>query len=283
MINTSKDYVRIQNQNEQIKLAKYATQNSDVLCRKTLILENGNFLQKDIDKLECNLPNNLLTIQFRKISQTILFNIESATNLINFQSKVANKIVVVPKLASFEEFNSLDSMMNEQYTLTLFSDMDEITLHSILDHSKKNYKVNNIEIFSRRGGDGIRKIAMLGKKYSNFFNMGIINIWANDGKNYSGTTPEIYFSNFGFTYFSKELMFNGRKPTYYKKFNLETCKYEIISEEQLKLMYGINSIEKLFCDNFTLINQKLNSFVSKSITNINSEVSYLGLNVQLNN
>lgn len=162
--------------------------------------------------------------------------------------------------------------------------MSSFIIIEILDYCKSNDKIINVEFIERRKEAYVKKLSEIGEKYSSDFNLGITNIWSNGSSVYSDTTPEIFYSSYGFKYFSKQVMLRGGPPKEIKEFNSRTCKYEVMSPikvQDLKNNFGSKYLEVLACLNLNKINSRIKKFENMSNTKIKLELISLGFNFQI--
>jgi hypothetical protein len=231
--------------------------------------------------MECDKVENLLSFQYKTLNDESTFDFNDAEKLISNQKNVLNKILVFPKNEDFESFKKLDILFDEQYTLILSLNTPQDIIEEILNFAIKSIKNLNVEFIDKHGIADIKKLAEIGLVYSGRLNLGIINIWANKGKNYNDTTPEFFYSNYGFKYFSKWIPQNRGGNDDRFIFDKKTYKYVKISKLEVKNIFGINADKKLFAKNFILINENLNSFVGKKLDEINYSLVQSGINFSI--
>lgn len=257
------------------------------LVRKVLITDGTNFNKEILDSLGCEHKANLLAIQFTNNNSKELFTFEKAVELIQIQSNVENKILLVPIDTSLDKFQELQKEFGEEeYSLSFFPEMEDAEIITLLDSCKGNKKIRTVEFIERDSSNHIEKIFKFGLLYSNSFFMGLTNIRLNANLKYGGTTPEIFYLAAGYKYFSKQIFSNARPPKEYKRFNPQTYRYEVLNStemSELKATHGSKWKDVLYCQNFLNVHKTLKKFSTSSNEEIQKELSKKGIHLSFTN
>ncbi len=232
----------IRNENQIKKFGR----STNGLCFKT-VFTNGNLTQEQFKSNDLKDITNLLSVQFLKLDYINNFNSVEAKKLIDLEKDVSNKIILVPLNYSVEDFKVLNNYFiqrypAESYTLVIFGLMDINLSDSILEANKYNKFISSVEIIEHYREEIVSNIASIIYKYSNFYNIGVIQMHRNQGEQYLGFSPFLFYRAFGAKFFSKAVKLTGGTPKNYYLLDKETyLMKKLTSNEVAKLKQEHNS------------------------------------------
>lgn len=224
--------------NNETQVANFGRRENG-LCYVNILTNGDDLSDLSFSNEKLNDIRNLLGIQFKVNNSYTNFTFENALNFIEFETNVLNKVIIVPYGTSTDDFNLLEKKFmelypNESYSLVLFGQEVYFNLYELLDYNKENSNISSVDIIEHYSGDSVRNIGKLLLHFSNYFNIGIVNLRRYQGPQYLGFPSTIYYWACGAKYctfrdFSLDGGGGGGRKNYYK-FNETTLLSEKLSD-----------------------------------------------------